>query len=126
MNTPECPHCRAAERQVKAGRNRGGSQRWQCRHCGRTYTPEPRSAGHPEATRREALKFYTCYYGLRDIARLLSVNPQSVINWVDAACARSQASGAETADQLTADVMARRTQDLFNRQCRADSEGWES
>lgn len=37
----QCPYCEAGSKQVKAGRNRSGSRRYQCRHCLRHYTPQP-------------------------------------------------------------------------------------
>ncbi len=80
-----CPYCQASERQVKAGFNRTGSQRLQCQGCRRQYTPEPRPLGYDTATRQMALKLYLEGNGFRRIARLLSVNHQSVVNWVTAA-----------------------------------------
>jgi hypothetical protein len=37
----QCPHCKAPDKQIKAGRNRSGSRRYQCRYCLRHYTPQP-------------------------------------------------------------------------------------
>ncbi|MDT4952799.1 MAG: hypothetical protein QOJ02_937 [Acidobacteriota bacterium] len=36
----QCPYCKARDKQIKAGRNRSGSRRYQCRHCLRHYTPQ--------------------------------------------------------------------------------------
>jgi len=109
----QCPHCQSEEHQVKAGFNRGGSQRYLCRGCRRTYTPEPKPLGHDEAKRREALKYYAGYFGARDIARLLSVSPQSVFNWVEAAIAEAQPGS----DVLTDHVRGRRMLETQERQC---------
>lgn len=38
---PRCPHCAATGKQTKAGRNRSGSTRYQCRSCLRHHTPRP-------------------------------------------------------------------------------------
>jgi hypothetical protein len=43
----QCPYCEAVGKQIKAGRNRSGSRRYQCRHCLRHYTPEPIRECHP-------------------------------------------------------------------------------
>lgn len=43
----QCPYCEAGGKQVKAGRNRSGSSRYQCRHCLRHYTPQPIRICHP-------------------------------------------------------------------------------
>ena len=80
----QCPYCRTAERQIKAGRNRAGSQRLQCRSCDRHYTPEPRLNGYPEEVRVQAIRLYLEGTNFRRIGRLLSVNHQSVVNWVNA------------------------------------------
>lgn len=82
---PTCPHCQSAERQVKDGRNRTGSQRYLCRACGLGYTPEPRAAGHEESVRRQALMLYAGGMSVREAARFACVNHQTVCNWIEAA-----------------------------------------
>ena len=67
--------------------NATGTARRECRHCGRTYTPEPKTHGYDLELRRQALKLYVDGTNFRRIARHLSVNPQTVANWVDAASA---------------------------------------
>lgn len=79
-----CPYCQSTEGQVKNGLNASGTQRWLCRSCRRTYTPEPKPNGYAEATRLEAVKLYVDGMNLRRIARTLKVNHQSVANWVKA------------------------------------------
>ncbi|MCA1618124.1 MAG: hypothetical protein LC795_02175 [Acidobacteria bacterium] len=87
----QCPHCQSAERQVKSGFNRTGSQRLQCQSCRRQYTPEPNPPGYDEKTREQALKLYLEGNGFRRIGLLLSVNHQSVANWVNSAHAQLRA-----------------------------------
>jgi transposase-like protein len=84
----QCPHCQSAERQVKSGFNRTGSQRLQCQSCRRQYTPEPNPLGYDDKTREAALRLYLEGNGFRRIGRLLRVNHQTVANWVTAAHAR--------------------------------------
>jgi len=72
--------------QTKAGKNRCGTQRLQCRHCQRYYTVQPHKKGYPEATRTLALKMVVDGTNFRRTARLVGVCPQTVINWVTAAC----------------------------------------
>lgn len=79
-----CPHCEASEEQTTYGRTARGSQRYKCRHCARVYTPEPLPLGYPEETRREAVRLYLEGTNFRRIGRVLGVNHQSVINWVNA------------------------------------------
>ena len=106
----QCPHCHSAERQVKSGFNRTGSQRLQCQSCRRQYTPAPNPLGYVDRTREAALKLYLEGNGFRRIGRLLSVNHQSVANWVNAAHAQLKAryppaSEPETAATLEMDEL---------------------
>ena len=80
----QCPHCASAEQQIKAGYTRTGSQRYKCRECQRSYTPYPKPLGYPGETRREAVRLYLEGTNFRRIGRILSVNHQSVVNWVNA------------------------------------------
>lgn len=61
-----------------------GSQRFQCQECRRQYTPAPRPLGYDDKTKEAALKLYLEGNGFRRIGRLLSVNHQSVVNWINA------------------------------------------
>jgi hypothetical protein len=47
----QCPYFHSAERQVKSGFDRTGTQRLQCQSCRRQYTPEPNPLGYDEKTR---------------------------------------------------------------------------
>jgi transposase-like protein len=78
-----CPHCQTTDRQVKSGFNRTGSQRFQCQACRRQYTPEPHPLGYDDKTKEMALKLYLEGNGFRRIGRLLAVNHQSVVNWIN-------------------------------------------
>jgi transposase-like protein len=80
----QCPYCQASEQQVKNGRNPSGSQRYKCQVCGRIYTLQPTRAGYEQTTRDQAVRLYLEGMNLRRIGRILSVNHQSVANWVNA------------------------------------------
>jgi transposase-like protein len=80
----QCPHCASPEQQTKSGHTRTGSQRYKCRDCQRIYTPDPKPLGYPEETRREAVRLYLEGTNFRRIGRILGVNHQSVVNWVNA------------------------------------------
>ena len=80
----ECPSCETKESQIKTGRNRSGSQRILCRGCGKTYTVEPKPGGYAEEVREKAVRMYVEGNNFRPIGRLLNVNHQSVVNWVNA------------------------------------------
>ena len=91
----QCPYCQATTRQIRAGLNRAGSQRFQCRQCNRHYTPEPKTNGYPQAVRNQAVRLYLEGTNQRRIGRILSVNHQSVANWINAYHERLQASRAK-------------------------------
>ncbi len=78
------PHCSSPEHQTKSGHTATGSQRYKCRACRRIYTPDPKPLGYPEETKREAVRLYLEGANFRRIGRILSVNHQSVVNWVNA------------------------------------------
>jgi transposase-like protein len=81
---PTCPACHATHRQIKAGRHASGSQRYQCRQCGRKYAPLPASHGYAASVRAQAVRLYVDGLSLRQIARQLGVVHQTVANWVAA------------------------------------------
>ncbi len=80
----QCPHCASTEAQTKAGHTHIGSQRYKCRACARFYTPDPKPLGYPQETKREAVRLYLEGTNFRRIGRILSVNHQSVVNWINA------------------------------------------
>ena len=82
MNT--CPYCQATEKQVKAGKNASGSQRWQCQVCHRRYTPNPTEQGYPDTLRQQAVKWYLDGMNLRRIGRHLGIDHKTVSAWVQA------------------------------------------
>jgi transposase-like protein len=80
----QCPHCSSSEQQTKSGHTRTGSQRYKCQDRQRIYTPEPEPLGYPDETKREAVRLYLEGTNFRRIGRILGVNHQSVVNWVNA------------------------------------------
>jgi transposase-like protein len=67
----------------KSGHTRTGSQRYKCKECQRIYTPEPKPLGHPDETKRKAVRLYLEGTNFRRLGRILGVNHQSVVNWVN-------------------------------------------
>ena len=78
---PRCPHCRSDKRQTKAGRTATGSARFHCTACDKGYTPQPKQPNYDAQTRKQAVALHLDGLSLRAVARILSVNPQSVANW---------------------------------------------
>lgn len=84
MNTtPTCPHCRRADRQVRAGLN-AGNQRYKCGYCLRRYTPVERQRGYSEAVKQEALAHHADGRTLREIAHLTGASVRSIASWLAA------------------------------------------
>ena len=79
-----CPNCHATDNQIKNGRTKAGSQRYRCKLCQKSYTPEPKEPGYSAEMRLRAVRMYADGMNFRRIARHLGVNHQSVINWVNA------------------------------------------
>lgn len=77
-----CPRCYNNNQQTRDGRTPAGSQRFRCRACGCRYTPFPKDQGYQEEVRFQALQFYLEGKSMREIARRLNVNHQSVANWM--------------------------------------------
>ena len=83
-----CPHCQQTTKQVKAGRNRPGSQRIKCNHCLKRYTPEYAKSGYSSTVHRQAIQMSIDGINQRRIARLLGISQKSVSNWVKEAASR--------------------------------------
>ena len=78
----KCPNCKSSKSQVKNGLNKSGSQKYRCNECKMVYTPDPKPNGYPNETRLLAIRMYVEGNSYHAIARILKVNPQSVVNWV--------------------------------------------
>lgn len=96
----QCPYCHRTEKQVKAGRNASGTQRYKCQACQRRYTPNPKSHGYSDEMRRQAVQMYVDGMNFRRIARTLGVAHRSVINWVNAHAAQVPEQPPVPADDL--------------------------
>ena len=94
------PLCASIKPPTKAGHTRTGSQRYKCRECQRIYTPDPKPLGYPEAIKREAVRLYLEGTNFRRIGRVLSVNHQTVVNWVNSYHGTLPASGPLPAPEV--------------------------
>ena len=110
---PICPTCGETTRQHQAGTNPSGTARRECQHCKRTYTPAPKTRGYDLALRRQALKLYVDDTNFRRIARYLSDNHQSVINWINQAAANLPAPPLPKERQKEASVETLELDELF-------------
>jgi transposase-like protein len=79
----KCPRCEATTKQHKAGLNPSKSQRYECGECQKIYTPQPAPHGYPLETHLLALRMYVEGNSQRAIARILTISPQTVANWIN-------------------------------------------
>lgn len=99
-----CPGCRSGNRQVRNGKNKSGTAKAKCQHCGKTYTLLPTSTGygrnvvariiHAYLRARKRTKFAlndnpgsfmlnpTEERLSRKIARRYGINHQTLLNWL--------------------------------------------
>jgi LacI family transcriptional regulator len=101
-----CPHCHQSTRQVKAGIS-AGIQRYKCAFCQRRYTLESRTHGYSDELRRQAAHLYAQGKKIREIARQLGVNHQTVANWVHQQADSSAVSPLEASPDKPATVPAK-------------------
>ena len=101
----QCPFCKSSEKQIKSGKNRCGSQRFLCQECGKTYTPVPKQQGYGEEVREKAVRMYVEGINFRRIGRLLGVNHQSVVNWVNKHHLKVSGKAEQKISQTTAETI---------------------
>lgn len=103
MSDAACSHCGALAL-IRAGRNRSGTQRWQCRACGRYTTLAPKEHGYSAETREMGVRLYLEGTSLRGTGRLLGAVHQTVANWVADAGRALPAQVADTGASETIEV----------------------
>lgn len=74
-----CSRCGSSD-YFKNGKMKG-KQRYRCKECGYNFT-NLHGRGYPPALKLHALKLYTENVGIRSIARLLGVDPSTIVHWV--------------------------------------------
>ena len=76
-----CPHCQSEE-VVKYGTASNGKERFRCQQvgtCGRTFIRAYAYPGRVPAVKRQIVEMTLNGRGVRDIARVLQVSPNTVI-----------------------------------------------
>ena len=78
----KCPYCGKTKDQVRAGKNRSGTQRCFCKECKKYYTLDPKTREIPEEIRNQAIKiFYTGASG-RAVGKIFNFSKANVYNWI--------------------------------------------
>ena len=104
MEKPICPNCKSNNRVQKAGFNRGGSQRMRCEQCKGYFTPHPKPQGYDPQLREQAVRLYLEGMSFRGVGKVLRVNYQSVVNWVNAAHQQLPARIEDTTSTQTVEL----------------------
>jgi len=77
-----CPECGNVENQVKAGKNRSGTQRCFCNDCKKYYTLNPKTREIPEEIRHQAIKTYYAGASGRGVGKVFNMSKANVYNWI--------------------------------------------
>jgi len=77
-----CPRCNAETGQMKNGKNRSGTQTMMCRHCRKSYTPEPKRNAYSEEVRDMAIKVYYAGVSGRGVGKVFNMSKANVYNWI--------------------------------------------
>jgi transposase-like protein len=95
--TTACKHCSSVT--VVRNGHQQKSQRFLCRHCGKTFQRKP-PRYHDAAIKQKALEMYLNNVGIRKIALFLGVSPPAVLKWVRGAADHLAIRLRTMADQL--------------------------
>jgi len=79
---PTCPRCKAADGQMKNGKNRSNTQSFLCRHCKKAYPPEPKRVAYDESVRTQAVKTYYAGVSGRGVGKIFGFSKANVYNWI--------------------------------------------
>lgn len=79
-----CSRC-ASRQCVRFGSNRGGTQRYICKECGRTFTPEPARRGISQERVEQIRTLIANGQPITKVTRLLKVSPKTIYKVIRAA-----------------------------------------
>jgi transposase-like protein len=82
MEKIKCPKCGNKEGQLKKGFNRSGTQRYICKFCKKSHTPNPKIREIPEETKELAIKMYYGGISALGVAKILKFAKGNVLNWI--------------------------------------------
>jgi transposase-like protein len=77
-HTLSCPFCQQAEPVIRHGTNRGGTARFRCRACHKTFTPHPTSRQTTSEMEARIVGALQERLAQRAIARMLKVSRNTI------------------------------------------------
>ncbi len=78
----KCKACNDETNQIKAGKTKGGSQKYKCKICGKYYTAESKKRCHSEETKNQAIKLYWEGNSGRADGRILGIGKNMCLYWI--------------------------------------------
>jgi transposase-like protein len=84
LSNTACTRC-TSQQCVRFGSNRGGTQRYICKECGRTFTPDPARRGISEERAEQIKTLIANGHPITKVTRLLKVSPKTVYKVIRAA-----------------------------------------
>ena len=67
---------------MKNGKNCSGTQSYLCRHCEKSYTPEPKRVAYDESVHTQAIKTYYAGVSGRGVGKVFNMSKANVYNWI--------------------------------------------
>jgi len=77
-----CPKCGRVENQIRAGYNRSGTQRCECKECKYKYTQNGKKWGYSEEEKKEALRIYYSGVSGSGVGKIMRMSKANVYNWI--------------------------------------------
>ncbi len=77
-----CPGCQS-RRVVKAGRHRGGNQRYKCSDCHKTFCLNPGTTQHPDKFKQRALAAVHEGCSQRGVCRIFGISRNTLAYWLE-------------------------------------------
>ena len=74
-----CTKCGREEKQINAGYNRSGTQRYVCKECNHKYTPKPRTREYSDEIKSQAIKIHYSRVSARGVGKILGMSKSNVL-----------------------------------------------
>jgi transposase-like protein len=113
-NEKICPRCGANIKQHKHTPNKSGSERYICRVCGKTYTPNSKKYIYSKAERTEAIKAYYESKSGRAVGRLFGMACSNAARWIKECAAEIPEPNTHSAENTDQPVEVIEFDELFH------------
>lgn len=97
MEKIKCPKCGEETAHVKRGFTPSGSQKNQCKKCGKIHTPKPKNQ-YTEEEKVQAIKYYYEGNSGRSVGRFFKMSKANAVRWIKERAEREEKS-SETGER---------------------------